>query len=67
MEDVKDMNRTTKEMIGDYLTDQTEKFDLVHLAFFQTLSQHMAEYRGIDYEAQGDPGFHKTMESYVYE
>lgn len=38
-----------------------------YLAFFQTLAQHMAEYRGIDYEAQGDPGFHKTMESYVYE
>ena len=38
MEDVKDMNRTTKEMISEYLTDQTEKFDLVHADAFTTVT-----------------------------
>lgn len=32
------MNRTTKEMISEYLTDQTEKFDLVHADAFTTVT-----------------------------
>ena len=35
---VKDMNKTTKELISEYLTDQTKKFDLVHADAFTTVA-----------------------------
>ena len=35
---VKDMNKTTKELISEYLTDQTKKFDLVHANAFTTVA-----------------------------
>ena len=34
IESVKDMNKTTKEMISEYITDKTNKFDLVHTDMF---------------------------------
>ena len=38
IESVKDMNKTTKEMISEYITDKTNKFDLVHTDMFTTVS-----------------------------
>ena len=38
MEMVKDMNKTTKELISEYLADQTKKFDLVHADAFTTVA-----------------------------
>jgi len=35
---VKDMNKTTKELISEYLADQTKKFDLVHADAFTTVA-----------------------------
>lgn len=35
---VKDMNKTTKELISEYLADQTKKFDLVHANAFTTVA-----------------------------
>lgn len=37
IESVKDMNKTTKEMISEYITDKTNKFDLVHTDMFTTV------------------------------
>ena len=38
---VKDMNKTTKELISEYLADQTKKFDLVHADAFTTVQSLM--------------------------
>ena len=32
------MNKTTKELISEYLPDQTKKFDLVHADAFTTVA-----------------------------